>query len=56
MVDAAVIFGANKSKAEFELLDSLQFEIDLAKVKKPKPFYRYLLKKFDQSFRAYEVF
>lgn len=32
MVDAAVIFGANKSDAERELLDSLKFEIELAKV------------------------
>lgn len=32
MVDAAVIFGANKSIAERELLDSLKFEIELAKV------------------------
>lgn len=32
MVDAAVIFGANKSQAEHELLDSLKFEIELAKV------------------------
>lgn len=32
MVDAAVIFGANKSVAELELLESLKFEIDLAKV------------------------
>lgn len=32
MVDAAVIFGANKTDAEQELLDSLKFEIELAKV------------------------
>lgn len=32
MVDAAVIFGANKTDAERELLDSLKFEIELAKV------------------------
>lgn len=32
MVDAAVIFGANRSVAEHELLDSLNFEIELAKV------------------------
>lgn len=32
MVDSAVIFGANKSIAERELLDSLKFEIELAKV------------------------
>lgn len=32
MVDAAVIFGANKTVAELELLDSLKFEIELAKV------------------------
>lgn len=33
MVNAAVIFGANRSIAEQELLDSLKFEIELAKVK-----------------------
>lgn len=32
MVDVAVIFGANRSAAEHELLDSLNFEIELAKV------------------------
>lgn len=32
MVDAAIMFGANKSDAERELLDSLNFEIELAKV------------------------
>lgn len=32
MVDAAVIFGANKSIAQHELLDSLKLEIELAKV------------------------
>lgn len=32
MVDAAVVFGANRSVAEQELLDSLRFEIELAKV------------------------
>lgn len=32
MVDAAVIFGANKTNAEFEFLDVLQFESELAKV------------------------
>lgn len=32
MVDAAIMFGANKSAAERELLDSLNFEIELAKV------------------------
>lgn len=36
MVNAAVIFGANRSVAEQELLDSLKFEIELAKVKKLK--------------------
>lgn len=33
MVDAAVVFGANRSAAELELLESLQFEMELAKVK-----------------------
>lgn len=32
MVDSAVIFGADRSVAEVEMLDSLQFEIELAKV------------------------
>lgn len=32
MVDAAVMFGANRTAAEHELLDSLNFEIALAKV------------------------
>lgn len=32
MVDAAVIFGANRTSAEIEFLDVLQFEIELAKV------------------------
>lgn len=32
MVDAAVIFGANRSNAETEFRDVLQFEIELAKV------------------------
>lgn len=32
MVDAAVMFGANRMAAEHELLDSLNFEIELAKV------------------------
>lgn len=32
MVDAAVIFGANRSNAEIEFLDVLQFEMELAKV------------------------
>lgn len=32
MVDAAVIFGANRTVAEHDLLDSLKFEIELAKV------------------------
>lgn len=32
MVDAAVMFGANRTAAEHELLDSLNFEIELAKV------------------------
>lgn len=39
MVNAAVIFGANRSIAEQELLDSLKFEIELAKVKKLKCFF-----------------
>lgn len=34
MVDVAVLFGANKSDAERELLESLKFEIELAKVEK----------------------
>lgn len=32
MVDTAVMFGANRTTAEQELLQSLQFEIDLSKV------------------------
>lgn len=36
MVDASVIFGANRSIAERELLDSLQFEIELAKIAVPE--------------------
>lgn len=32
MVDAAVIFGANKTAAELELYDALLFEMALAKV------------------------
>ncbi|XP_055304830.1 neprilysin-2-like [Sitodiplosis mosellana] len=32
MVDSAVVFGANKSVAEMELLDSLKFEMELAKI------------------------
>lgn len=32
MVDSAVIFGANRSNAEIEFLDVLQFEMELAKV------------------------
>ena len=32
MVDSAVVFGANKTVAEAELLDSLRFEMELAKV------------------------
>ncbi|XP_031638615.1 neprilysin-2-like [Contarinia nasturtii] len=35
MVDVAVIFGANKRNAEIELLDALQFEIELAKISLP---------------------
>lgn len=40
MVDAAVLFGANKSVAERELLDSLKFEIELAKVLNQNSQYR----------------
>lgn len=32
MVDAAVIFGADKKNAEIESLDALKFEMELAKV------------------------
>lgn len=32
MVDTAIIFGAEKSAAEIELLESLELEINLAKV------------------------
>lgn len=32
MVDAAVLFGANRTNAELELLDALNFETELAKV------------------------
>lgn len=32
MVDIAVLFGADRKKAEQELGESLNFEIDLAKV------------------------
>lgn len=32
MVDSAVVFGANKTVADVELLDSLRFEMELAKV------------------------
>lgn len=32
MVDAAVLFGANKTTAERELYKALQFEMELAKV------------------------
>lgn len=32
MVDMAVIFGANRTNAEIEFLDVLQFEMELAKV------------------------
>lgn len=32
MADAAIMFGADKGAAERELLDSLNFEIELAKV------------------------
>lgn len=34
MVDNAVIFGANKSRAEVELKEALEFEIKLANVSK----------------------
>lgn len=32
MVDTAVIFNANRSNAKLEILDALQFEMELAKV------------------------
>lgn len=32
MIDAAVIFGANKTMAEREMYDVLRFEMELAKV------------------------
>lgn len=32
MIDIAVIFGANRSRAEIEMTDVLKFEIELAKV------------------------
>lgn len=32
MIDIAVIFGADRSNAEYELLESLRFEMELAKV------------------------
>ncbi|XP_076754338.1 M13 family metallopeptidase neprilysin 2 isoform X2 [Xylocopa sonorina] len=35
MVDIAVILGANKSEAEMQLRDSLQFEMDLANISLP---------------------
>lgn len=34
MIDVAVIFGADRNNAIHELRDSLQFEINLAKVQK----------------------
>lgn len=51
MVDAAVIFGANKSQAELELLDSLKFEIELAKVQNDK-----CTKKPEMDVCAYPLF
>lgn len=33
MVDVAVIYGANRSQAEQELRESLEFEMDLANVR-----------------------
>lgn len=33
MVDVAVMFGANRTRAEKEMTDVLKFEIELAKVK-----------------------
>lgn len=35
MIDAAVLFGANKTLAEREQYDALRFEMDLAKVCEP---------------------
>lgn len=32
MIDAAVMFGANRTRAEKEMTEVLQFEIDLANV------------------------
>lgn len=32
MIDTAVILGADRANAEFELLETLRFEIELAKV------------------------
>lgn len=38
MVDVAVIFGADRTDAEYELLESLRFEMELAKVLKTTQF------------------
>ena len=45
MVDFAVIFGAKRARAEKELRDSLEFEIQLANVSIKLP--NFLLKKYD---------
>lgn len=37
MVDIAVIYGAERQRAERELLESLEFEIALANVNRTKP-------------------
>lgn len=39
MVDMAVIYGADRSRAERELMDSLNFEIALANVSEMSFFY-----------------
>lgn len=42
MVDTAVIFGAERADAEFELLESLRFEMELAKVSHKQNFLLYV--------------